>query len=153
MNLYDIDNAILSCVDEETGEIFDIEKFEELAMERDAKVENICLWIKNLKAEAEALKTEKEALASRQKSAENKMESLKRYVSGYLNGASFKTSKVAVSFRKSEKVEISEGAVIPEEFLRYKEPEVAKNDLKKAIKEGLQLEGVQILESKNIQIK
>lgn len=153
MNLYDIDNAILSCVDEETGEIFDIEKFEELAMERDAKVENICLWIKNLKAEAEALKTEKETLASRQKSAENKMESLKRYVSGYLNGAPFKTSKVAVSFRKSEKVEISEGAVIPEEFLRYKEPEVAKNDLKKAIKEGLQLEGVQILESKNIQIK
>lgn len=153
MNLYEIDNAILSCVDEETGEIFDIEKFEELAMERDAKVENICLWIKNLKAEAEALKTEKEALASRQKSAENKMESLKRYVSGYLNGASFKTSKVAVSFRKSEKVEISEGAVIPEEFLRYKEPEVAKNDLKKAIKEGLKLDGVQILESKNIQIK
>lgn len=153
MNLYDIEKSILKCVDEETGEIFDVEKFEALAMERDAKVENICLWIKNLKAEAEALKVEKEALASRQKSAENKMESLKRYVSGYLNGASFKTSKVAVSFRKSEKVEISEGAVIPEEFLRYKEPEVAKNDLKKAIKAGLQLDGVQILESKNIQIK
>ena len=78
MNLYEIDAEILGCVDVETGEIFDIDKFEELSMARDAKVENICLWIKNLKAEVEALKAEKDSFAQRQKSAENKMESLKR---------------------------------------------------------------------------
>ena len=153
MNLYAIDSAILDCVDDETGEIFDMDKFEELSLTRDAKVENICLWIKNLKAEAEALKAEKDAFAARQKAAENKMESLKRYISGYLEGTSFESAKVKVSFRKSESLEILEGAVIPDEYLKFKEPEVNKTDLKKAIKEGLQLPGVSIVENQNIQIK
>ena len=153
MNLYAIDSAILDCVDAETGEIFDMDKFEELSLTRDAKVENICLWIKNLKAEAEALKAEKDAFAARQKAAENKMESLKRYISGYLEGTSFESAKVKVSFRKSESLEILEGAVIPDEYLKFKEPEVNKENLKKAIKGGLQIAGVSIVENQNIQIK
>lgn len=153
MNLYEIDAAILDCVDVETGEIFDVDRFEELALTRDAKVENICLWIKNLKAEAEALKAEKDAFAQRQKSAENKMESLKRYISNYLEGAAFESAKVKVSFRKSESLEIAEGAVIPDEFLKFKEPDVDKVALKKAVKSGMSFEGVQIIENQNIQIK
>lgn len=156
MNLFEIDSAILDCVDVETGEIFDAVKFEELAMERDVKIENICLWIKNLKAEAEALKAEKDAFAQRQKAAENKMESLKKYIASYLDGAPFKTAKCAVSFRKSESVEIDEGvnvANIPDEYLRFKEPEVNKTELKKALKAGKRIEGVSLVEKQNIQIK
>lgn len=153
MKLYEIDAAIYECVDMETGEIFDIEKFEALNFERTEKVENLCLWIKNLKAEAEALKAEKDVFAQRQKTAENKMESLKRYVASFLDGAAFKTSKVQVSFRKSESLEVSEGAKIPEDFLKYKEPEVDKTALKKAIKEGQHFEGVSIVAKSNIQIK
>jgi hypothetical protein len=153
MNLYEIDAAILECVDVETGEIFDVDKFEELSLTRDAKVENVCLWIKNLKAEAEALKVEKDAFAQRQKAAENKMESLKKYISGYLEGAKFETARVKVSFRKSESLEISEDAKIPEEFLKYKEPEVDKVGLKKALKDGMQFDGVSLVQNQNIQIK
>jgi hypothetical protein len=153
MNLYEIDAAILGCVDVETGEIFDIDKLEELELARDVKVENICLWIKNLKAEAEALKAEKEVFAQRQKAAENKMESLKRYISGYLEGAAFESAKVKVSFRKSEAVEIMEGAVIPDEYLRFKEPEINKTALKTALKSGVSIAGVHIIENQNIQIK
>lgn len=153
MNLYEIDAAILGCVDVETGEIFDIDKLEELELARDVKVENICLWIKNLKAEAEALKAEKEVFAQRQKAAENKMESLKRYISGYLEGTAFESTKVKVSFRKSEAVEIMEGAVIPDEYLRFKEPEINKTALKTALKSGVSIEGVHIIENQNIQIK
>ena len=153
MNLFEIDAAILECVDTETGEIFDIDRFEELELTRDAKVENICLWIKNLKAEAEALKVEKENFAQRQKAAENKMESLKKYISAYLDGTSFKSTKVNVSFRKSTTLEISEGAIIPDEYLRFKEPEVNKAELKKAIESGLSISGVTIMEKQNIQIR
>lgn len=153
MNLYEIDAAILGCVDVETGEIFDIDKLEELELARDVKVENICLWIKNLKAEAEALKAEKEVFAQRQKAAENKMESLKRYISGYLEGTAFESAKVKVSFRKSEAVEIMEGAVIPDEYLRFKEPEINKTALKTALKSGVSIAGVHIIENQNIQIK
>lgn len=153
MNLYQIDEAILECVDAETGELFDVDRFEELELERTEKVEGICLWIKNLKAEIEALNAEKTAFAEREKRAKNKAESLKRYISSYLNGTKFETAKVKVSFRKSEPLEISENAVIPEEFLKHKEPDIDKDGLKKAIKEGRTFEGISIVEKLNIQIK
>lgn len=153
MNLYQIDEAILGCVDAETGELFDVDRFEELELERTEKVEGICLWIKNLKAEIEALNAEKVAFAEREKRAKNKAESLKRYISSYLNGTKFETAKVKVSFRKSEPLEISENAVIPEEFLKQKEPDIDKDGLKKAIKEGRTFEGISIVEKLNIQIK
>lgn len=153
MNLFEIDAAILDCVDVETGEVFDVDRFEELELTREAKIENICLWIKNLKAEAEALKAEKDAFAQRQKAAENKMESLKRYISGYLDGTAFESAKVKVSFRKSESLEISDVYRIPEDFLKYQEPYVDKAALKKAIKDGAAIEGAEIVENYNIQIK
>lgn len=153
MNLYEIDTAILDCVDAETGEIFDIDKFEELQLTREAKIENICLWIKNLKAEVEALKAEKDAFAKRQKAAENKMESLKNYIAGYLEGTAFESTKVKVSFRKSESLEILDIYKVPEEYLKYKEPDVDKNGLKAALNAGTQIEGVQIVVKQNIQIK
>lgn len=37
MTLYEIDSAIMDCVDEETGEIIDLEKLEALNIERDKK--------------------------------------------------------------------------------------------------------------------
>lgn len=153
MKLYEIDSAILDCVDAETGEVFDIDKFEELSLERDAKIENICLWIKNLKAEAEALKAEKDSFAARQKAAENRMESLKRYILNYLEGTKFESAKVKVSYRKSESVEVLDVYKVPEEYLKYKEPEVDKAALKTALKTGVQIEGVQIVVNQNIQIK
>jgi V/A-type H+-transporting ATPase subunit E len=55
MNLFEIDDAILACVDLETGDIIDVEKLEALELERDTKISNIACWIKNLKAEAEAI--------------------------------------------------------------------------------------------------
>ena len=153
MKLYEIEEAIVECFDQETGEIFDIERFEALELERTEKVENICLFIKNLRAEEEALKAEKDAFEKRRKAAENKMESLKRYITDYLGGEKFKTEKVSVSFRKSESLEISDVYKVPEEYLKYKEPEVNKTDLKKAIKAGMSFEGVQIVENQNIQIR
>lgn len=153
MNLYEIDNEILGCVDIDTGEIFDVDKFEALGLERDAKIENICLWIKNLKAEVEALKVEKDAFDKRKKAAENKMESLKKYIAGYLEGTAFESTKVKVSFRKSESLEVTDISKIPEEYLKYKEPDVDKTAIKAAIKQGKSFDGVFIVENQNIQIK
>lgn len=152
MNLYEIDSAILECVDVETGEIFNEDKFEELNLTRDKRIESICLWIKNLKAEVEALKVEKDAFDKRKKAAENRMESLKRYISNYLDGTSFESAKVKVSFKKSESLEVYDISNIPDEYLKIK-AEVDKAELKKAIKAGQSFEGVAIVTNNNIQIK
>ena len=153
MNLYEINAEILSGMDMETGEGLDSEKLDSLHIALEDKLENISLWIKNLEADATAFKTEKEAFADRQRAAENKVASLKRYLSDFLDGRKFETKRVKVSFRKSESLELSEDAKIPEEFLKYKEPEVNKAELKKAVKAGLKLEGVQLVQKQNISIK
>lgn len=153
MTLFEIDGKIMDCVDPETGEIVNEEMLDALNMERNAKVENICLWIKNLKAEAEALKAEKDAFAQRQKTAENKLNSLKRYISAYLEGTPFKTARVAVSFRKTESVEIADGTILPDEYLRFKQPEPDKAALKAALKNGMAIDGVSLVTDKSITIK
>ena len=38
--LYEIEQAIMDCVDLETGEIIDIEKLDQLQMDREVKIEN-----------------------------------------------------------------------------------------------------------------
>ena len=153
MNLYEIDEKILECIDTETGELIDAEMLDKLCMERTEKIEYVCLWIKNLKAEIEALKAEKQAFEERIKKATSKSDSLKKYITSYLNGAKFESAKVSVSFRKSESLEISEGATIPEEYLKYKAPDVDKVGLKKALKDGQTFEGIFIVENQNVQIK
>ena len=58
MTLYEIDQAILDCVDMETGEVIDSDRLDLLQMERETKLENVGLWIKDLRAEADAIKNE-----------------------------------------------------------------------------------------------
>lgn len=157
MNLYEINDAILNCIDEETGEVIDIEALNQLSVERDVKIENLALWYKNLMADAEALKAEKDAFAKREKTAKNKADSIKRYLSAALNGEKFATEKCALSFIKSESVEVLDiGAFMSddkaENYLKYAEPTVNKADLKKALKNGETFRGVLLSKNNNIQI-
>lgn len=152
-NLYEINEQILSCVDMETGEIIDMDKIQELQLAFDQKVEGIACWIKNLLSDAEAIKAEKNNLAEREKACKNKAESLKNYLQSALGGEKFKTAKVSISYRKSESVEVSDNAKIPEEFLKYTDPTPDKTGLKNAIKSGQSFDGVTIVEKQNIQIK
>ena len=158
MTIYEIDNAILNCIDMETGEIIDTEQLDKLQMERDTKLENVACWIKDLKAEAEALKNEKQALAERQKVAENKAESLKKWLAYALQGEKFKTTKCAISFRKSEAVEVTDEGLNNlmkehDELLTYKAPEPNKTAIKQALKDGLSVEGVQLIQNTSTIIK
>ena len=159
MTLYEINSEIMSCIDMETGEGIDTEKRNELQMERDAKIENVALWIKELKAEAEAIKNEKQALAERQRVAENKAESLKNWLAYALNGEKFKTAKCSISYRNSESVEVTEEGLEAlmrehEDLLTYKLPEPNKKAIKDAIKnDGLTVAGVQLLQKTSTIIK
>lgn len=158
MTLYDIDSEILSCIDMETGEVIDTDKLNALQMERDAKVENVACWIKELKAEAEAIKAEKQALADRQKAAENKAESLKKWLAYALDGQKFKTAKCSVSFRTTESVEVTDEGLESlmnghDDLLTYKAPEPNKTAIKQALKDGLNVSGVQLVQNTSTIIK
>lgn len=154
MTIYEIDAAILDCIDTETGEVIDIDRLTALEMERDQKISNVACWIKDLKAEAEAIKAEKQNLDKRQKVAENKVEQLKNYLSYVLNGTKFKDARVAISYRKSESVQCSDDAIntLPEEFIKV-EKSIKKSELKEAIKNGQTFAGCEIVTNENIQIR
>lgn len=153
MKLYEIDQAIVDLVDNETGEIIDIEMFDSLQMERDEKIESIALYIKDLKAEAEALKAEKLAFAERQKVTENKAESLKNYLAYALKGQAFKSTKAVVSFRKTQQVDIPDIYKLDENFLKYAEPTADKTAIKEAIKAGQTVKGATLIENTSVIIK
>lgn len=157
MNLYEIEQEIMSCVDMESGEVIDFEKLDALTMERDQKIENIALWVKNLEADAKAYKEEKDNFAQKQKSAENKAKSLKEYLSRFLDGTAYKSTKVNVSFRTSKAVDVFDISALMtmddcDNYLKYNEPEPDKTAIKNAIASGVNVPGCQIVENQNIQI-
>ena len=154
MTLYQINEAILNLVDMETGEIADAEAFDALTMQKEEKLENVALWIKNLMADAAAFKAEKEIFAEREKAALKKAESLKNYLTYALDGQKFSTTKCAVSFRKSERVEITDESLIPATYFIAKHTlEPDKKFIKEVLKKGVEIEGAVLTENLNISIK
>lgn len=161
MPLYEIDQSMESLIDPETGELLDYEAFAKLQMEREAKLENMALWIKDLRAKAEGIKAEKKKLEDRQRAAENKAKRLTEYLALALNGQKFETARVEVSYRKSAAVEVSDqGAAIDwlsangyDDRLQYAAPTISKTDLKDLIQSGVAVPGAEIVERRNIQIK
>lgn len=140
-------------IDEETGEILNIKDLDNLELEKNEKIEQLCLWIKNLKADAAAYKAEKDSFAKKQKAAENKAESIKNYIDYILAGEKFKTDRVTVSYRKSEQVECLDMSLVDDDYLRYAEPVLNKSKVKEALKQGVKVGGCHLVERRNIQIK
>lgn len=157
MNLYEIkqelEKAIEECVDMETGEIINPARLDELNMVLTDKRENVALYIKNISAEVKAIDEEAKNLTNRKRVLNNKVEGLKKYLADNLEGHKFETAKVVVSFRKSEQLEINSTEHIPAEYLISQEPKIDKVALKKSIKQGAVINGVQIITKQNIQIK
>ena len=161
LNIYEINQAILDLVDPETGEILDGEAFDQLQMEREAKLENVACWIKNLVAEGAAIRAEEVNLAERRKAVERKVERLKKYLGDALNGEKFQTAKCAVTFRKTTKVEVTDARSAAEwcddnglgDLVVYSAPTVSKTDLAKLLKTGVEIPGAELVEGLSLGVK
>lgn len=151
MKLYEIDEQLESVFTNEdgdmivgaTGEVINAEQFEALQMEREEKIENTLLMIKNLKAEADAVKAEADALAKREKALRNKIDSITDFIVGYLNGAKFSTSRVKVSYRHTQAVNVTNLEALTDEYVRIvpEKREADKTAIKNAIKAGIAVDG------------
>lgn len=154
MTLYEINQGILDCLDTETGEIVDLEKLSELQMAKQDKIEGVALCIKNQQALVAALEAEEKAFAERKKQAKAKVEGLKMWLVKATEGEKFTTANCAVSFRRSESVEIVDETLIPAQYLTqavtYKPDKTA---IKALIKSGQEVGGCILVEKLNAQIK
>ena len=162
MNLYAINQKyfdILNMTDEDGCLSEDaFAALAEIKGEEIQKIENVALYIKDTEGFAAAIRNEEKALAERRKVYENKAERLRKYLSDYLlakEEPKFETQRVALSFRRSEKVNIfDEQAIIAEHpELTSTEIKVKAADVKAAIKSGQTIPGAEIVENQNLQIK
>lgn len=160
-NLYDIDMAIMALVDQETGEITDWEAFEALQMDRERKIENIAVWIKNLMSDAAAIREEEKALAARRQNLERMAETRKRWLSQALGGQKFSTSRCVVTFRNTPVCRVMDPAAAIEwaethghkDCVTYKAPDVAKTELIKLLKAGTEVPGAELAYSESVGVK
>ena len=161
--LYSLSTALQTAIDggyifdEETGEIIwepdDIDALEIAVAE---KAEACAIVRKNKIALADAIKAEEKALAERRKSLLSQAESLESYMVKCveLNGGVIETPKCRISIRHSDRVEVLDDTVIPEEYETVritKQPN--KIAIKKALKDGKEVAGCALVINKNIQVK
>ena len=164
MNLFQIDEQLQNCVkladsenyvDTTTGEIIDTAAIEQLEMDKNTKIRNIACWIKNLESDEEQLDKQEKIYKERKMAARNKKERLKRYLASVLSGEKWENAEVKIGWRQSESVVLNSGFNInnlPKQYLKYKEPDINKTLLKKDLKNGVKINGVQIVTKNNIQI-
>ena len=160
--LYEIDQDILDCVDLETGEILDTERLDALQMERERKLEGVALWEKDLMAEAAAVKEEADKLLARKRALDNKITALKSWLLIALNGEKLKTPRCNVYYTHNQRVSVEDESELisflqtlekPDKFLRFRDPELRKDEIKKALKEGIIIPGAELEDTESVVIK
>ncbi len=161
MNLYEIDQSIQGLVDQETGELLDFEAFAALQMERERKIENAALWVKNLLSDAAQIKEEEAALKARRQAMERRAARLKEYLTMALGGEKFETPRCAISWRKSKALSVLDDTETAEwliengyvDLVVQQMPTLDKNGIKALIKDGIDVMGCELIQNESIQIK
>lgn len=160
MRLYDIDvnlRALWNKIAEQEGEITeeDMQMLNELEIAKNDKLEGYGVIIREMKSEIDECDTEMKRIKEIADRKKNAMERLKKSLQEFMIGNEidkFESVKVKLSFRKSQSLEIEEDAIIPEDLMRIKK-EPDKTAIKEFIVNGGELQGVHLLDKKNIQIK
>ena len=131
MTLYDIDAQIAALdgaaeddmlIDAETGELVSVaQALDALRMEREAKLENVACWVKNLSAEADAIREEENRLIKRRKAAETKAANLKAWLLASMtreDGTTdkLKTGRVMVSVKRNPPSTVVDDALLPSSY-------------------------------------
>lgn len=166
MKLYEIANDYLALMqaieNDEIPEEAITDTLEAIVAEIEDKADNIACLLKNIDAEIVAIKAEETRLAERRKVKEKSAERIKQYLSDVLQSAAIdkvETARNRITFRKSESVELDEGAFVAwamennNDLLTYSAPKANKTEIKKALKGGAEIVGAQLVSKNNIQIK
>lgn len=160
MNLFEInfeiEKLLNDAVDEETGEINEeaLKKLDEVGEARETKIDNICFYIKNLKAEREAVKKYEKDFADKGKALDRKIDRIKSYLEQGLNGEKFKSIANNIYYNHSTSVEVDVDNLdnFDEKYLR-RTVELNKTALKEALDNGEAFEGIRLVEKKSMVIR
>lgn len=150
-----IEIEILEQLESEDG--IDKEVYDRLKLDEEEKIVRCARIYKQLVSDTQACREEANRLAERKRKLENNAERLRSHI---LDGMKLtNTSKIRrpefdISLRKNPpSLRISDEHSIPEEYFRVPEPILDKTALKEAVKNGMQIEGVALVQTERVDIK
>lgn len=120
--------------------------------ELEIKAESYAKIMKNLDGDVEALENEIRRLTSRKKAIEENIKRMKAALQGMMEitgKTKFKTDLFSFGIQKnapSVVIDVEDIYDIPEDYLKYKAPEINKTAIKEAIQKGADLSGIAHLE-------
>ena len=147
-------------IDAETGELISVSQaLDALRMEREAKLENVACWVKNLSAEADAIREEENRLIKRRKSAETKAANLKAWLLAAMtreDGTTdrLKTARASISVRRNPPTTICDDELLPWTYKTVKQvitPDKAA--IKAALLAGQEVPGAHLEYGRSVMIK
>lgn len=167
MKLYEVNEALENLLlllepDPETGEVsadFDsvLAEINALHMERSRILEYLAKLVINCRSDAAAIKTEEDRLKERRQRVERKADRIMEILKRECGGENTDCGVATVRYRNTEKLDVSDSIATIEwleqhgydTFIRYKEPEVSKSDVKKLIKAGAEIPGAAIVKEQS----
>lgn len=162
-------------VNDETGEVIQSEEdfnklYDSIQLDIHTKLDNTNCLCKMLDGEIDVIDKEIERLQKEKKRRENTKTFLKNRVDYFirrqctnednvLNEEALKNFKLdlphsKILYRKSESVNITDGKIVPPEYIKTKvDITVDKTKVKDAIKKGIKVDGCELVTNYNIQVK
>jgi alpha-mannosidase len=120
------------------------------------KAENIAKLIKNVSADVDALKAEEKRLSERRKSLENKVSNLKEYLQNQLEVArvdKVKRPTLTVSIQNNPpSVKVTDEKSLSAYMIPV-EPKLDKKAILSALKEGIEVSGAELIQSRGVRIR
>ncbi len=163
-NIYELTGEWLSLyamadddsIDEQTW----FDTMEALEGEIEIKAENTAKVIKQLTADADGIKAEADRLAKRAKALDNRAEWLKKNLQASMEATGktkFKTDLFSFGIQKNPaSLKVDEGFNVndaPAEYIKFAEPQLDKQALTKAIKEGAEFSFCHLEQSESLRIR
>lgn len=150
-----VEAAINASVDPETGVIDDaaLAQLESLELARDEKALAVASYLLGCEAEADAIEATAKRLMDRARVHRNQGARLRAYIADNIPaGSKISDDRVAISFRKSQAVEVTDESKLDESFWRVRR-EVAKSEIRDALKAGTEVAGAHLVTRWGLTIK
>jgi hypothetical protein len=159
MKLYQLTSNYFSVLDMAEDMDFDTLKdtLESIQEAIEDKAENVAKLIRCLEADAKAIKEEEQRMADRRKAIENKVANVKTYLQEQLEFAGLdkvKRPTITVSIQANpQSVLVKDESLIPSHYMIPVAPKLDKKAVLSFLKEGGEVPGCEIQQSRSVRIK
>lgn len=154
----DYENLLQLAEDPDTDPQILKDTMEAIEGEIEEKADGYAMIMKELEAQELALKMETDRLTNRRLAISNNITCLKRGLEAAMRltgKTKFKTTLFSYNIQRNPASVVVDvpWEQLPEDFLKYKDPDIDKTKLKKALQDGAEIDGVRLVQTESLRIR